>query len=91
MKAKFTAQTVANMDDARSGTLKDIQQQLDDLQTNGMTSNDIRAVLFNKMLDVYHVPCDHFLRNRDTPRRIDDPKLITQLEQLGFTKKPHYH
>ncbi|HCV02002.1 hypothetical protein AAEU31_02120 [Pseudoalteromonas sp. SSMSWG5] len=90
MKDKFTSEFLANTDDARSGKLVDIQQRLDELQQNGMTATDIRAVLFNKMLDVYQVPSDHFLREIDTPDRIDDPNILLKLKQLGFTKKRRY-
>ncbi|WP_462168970.1 hypothetical protein [Pseudoalteromonas lipolytica] len=87
MKNKFTREFLANTDDAHSGKLVDIQQQLDELQQNGMTAMDIRTVLFNKMLDVYQVPRDHFLRDSETPERIDDPTIVTRLKQLGFSKK----
>ena len=87
MKNKFTNESLANTDDARAGKLVDIQQQLDELQQNGMTAMDIRTVLFNKMLDVYQVPSDHFLRDSETPERIDDPTIVTRLKQLGFSKK----
>ena len=90
MKNKFTRESLANTDDAHSGKLVDIQQQLDELQQNGMTAMDIRTVLFNKMLDVYQVPSDHFLREIDTPDRIDDPNILLKLKQLGFTKKRRY-
>mgnify|MGYP000492355360 CR=1 FL=1 len=55
MKDKFTNEFLANTDDARAGKLSDIQQQLDELQNNGMTAMDIRTVLFNKMLDVWQL------------------------------------
>ena len=90
MKNKFTRESLANTDDAHSGKLVDIQQQLDELQQNGMTAMDIRTVLFNKMLDVYQVPRDHFLRDSETPERIDDPTIVVKLKQLGFTKKRRY-
>ena len=90
MKNKFTNEVLADTDDARSVKLSDIQQQLDELQQNGMTPMDIRAVLFNKMLDIYQVPNDHFLRDAETPERIDDPSIALQLQQLGFSKKPRY-
>ncbi|GGE80220.1 MULTISPECIES: hypothetical protein [Pseudoalteromonas] len=90
MKNKFTNEFLANTDDARTGKLSDIQQQLDELQKNGMTAMDIRTVLFNKMLDVYQVPSDHFLRDSETPERIDDPTIVVKLKQLGFTKKRRY-
>tara|TARA_B100000700_G_scaffold303696_1_gene375485 strand:- start:429 stop:710 length:282 start_codon:yes stop_codon:yes gene_type:complete len=87
MKNKFTNEFLANTGDARAGKLSDIQQQLDELQNNGMTAMDIRTVLFNKMLDVYQVPSDHFLRDGETPERIDDPAIVVKLNKLGFTKK----
>lgn len=87
MKNKFTNEVLADTDDARSGKLSDIQQQLDELQQNGMTPMDIRAVLFNKMLDIYQVPNDHFLRDAETPERIDDPSIALQLQQARFFKK----
>jgi hypothetical protein len=50
----------------------------------------MRAVLFQKMLDIYQVPENHFLRDSETPSRIDDPSIINKLKQLGFTKKHQY-
>ncbi|MCF7500450.1 MULTISPECIES: hypothetical protein [unclassified Pseudoalteromonas] len=90
MKDKFTSALKVNADDACSGKLIDIQRRLDELQHDGMSATDIRTVLFNKMLDVYQVPNDHFLREGKTPARIDDPSIVTKLKELGFSKKSRH-
>lgn len=90
MKDKFTLQFQAVADDGKNPKLVELQNHLDEIQNKGMTAMTIREVLFQNMLDIYQVPNDHFLRDSDTPQRIDDPLLINRLEQLGFAKKTHH-
>lgn len=90
MKDKFTIQHQAVADDLQSPKLVELQNRLDEILNQGMTAMTMRDVLFHKMLDVYQVPSDHFLRESETPLRIDDPAIIVQLKQLGFTKKSSY-
>lgn len=90
MKDKFTTQFQAVADDTNSPKLVELQNRLDEIQSSGMTAMTIRDILFHKMLDVYQVPSDHFLRECETPQRIDDPSIINRLKQLGFAKKPRY-
>ena len=77
-------------DDLTNSKLVELQNRLDEIQRSGMTALTMRAVLFQKMLDVYQVPEDHFLRDSEIPQRIDDPSIINRLEQLGFSKKQQY-
>ena len=77
----------AVVDDIKAGPFLDLQSRLDELQDNGMTALTIRTVLFNKILDMHRVPEDHFLRKESTPSRLDDPKIIETLNDLGFYKK----
>jgi hypothetical protein len=39
------------------------------------------------MLDMHSVPADHFLRKESAPSRLDDPKIIETLNELGFYKQ----
>lgn len=77
----------AVVDDAKASPFLDLQSRLDELQNNGMTALTIRTVLFNKMLDMHSVPADHFLRRESAPTRLDDPKIIETLNELGFYKQ----
>ncbi|MDN3378130.1 MULTISPECIES: hypothetical protein [unclassified Pseudoalteromonas] len=90
MKYKLSLQFSAVADDSKTSKLVELQNRLDEMQNNGMTAMTMRDVLFHKMLDVYQVPSDHFLRKSETPQRIDDPSIINRLKQLGFVKKPSY-
>ncbi|KPH63982.1 hypothetical protein AMS58_01535 [Pseudoalteromonas porphyrae] len=90
MKNKFPSQFQAVADDVKSPRLMELQNRLDELQRNGMTAVTIRTILFQKMLDAYQVPSDHFLRDSETPNRIDDPSLLSSLKKLGFSKKPQH-
>jgi len=90
MKDKFSIQFQAVADDSKSSKLVELQNRLDEMHNNGMTAMTMRDVLFQKMLDFYQVPSDHFLRESETPQRIDDPSIINRLKQLGFVKKPSY-
>ncbi len=90
MKNKLISEALSVSDDTCSGKFSDIQQQLDEIQNNGMSALDIKTVLFNKLLDLYQVPSEHFLRKVHTPDRIDDPSIVIKLQQLGFSKKPRY-
>ncbi len=90
MKDKFATQFQAVADDTNSPKLVELQNRLDEMQSNGMAAMTMRSVLFQKMLDVYQVPSNHFLRESETPQRIDDPSIILRLKQLGFAKKPSY-
>ncbi|MFY8326144.1 hypothetical protein [Pseudoalteromonas sp. ZZD1] len=90
MKYKLSLQFTAVADDSKTSKLVELQNRLDEMQNNGMTAMTMRDVLFHKMLDVYQVPSDHFLRKSETPHRIDDPSIINRLKQLGFVKKPSY-
>lgn len=90
MKNKFPSQFQAVADDVKSPKLLELQSRLDELQRTGMTAMTIRAILFQKMLDVYQVPSDHFLRDSETPNRIDDPSLLSRLKKLGFSKKTQH-
>ena len=90
MKDKFTIQHQAVADDLQSPKLVELQNRLDEILDQGMTAVTMRDVLFHKMLDVNQVPSDHFLRKSETPLRIDDPAIIIQLKQLGFSKKSSY-
>jgi len=67
--------------------LRDVQQKLDELQDAGLTPEKLRSLLFHKMLDFYQVPRNHFLRESETPERLDDPSLVTRLTELGFAKR----
>ncbi|MFC0116608.1 hypothetical protein [Pseudoalteromonas xiamenensis] len=89
-KSKSTLSLTAVVDDVKASPFTDIQKQLDLLQDNGMTALDIRNVLFHKMLDLHAVPKDHFLRDADTPERLDDPAILTTLNELGFHRKARY-
>ena len=77
----------AVVDDIKAGPFLDLQSRLDELQDNGMTALTIRTVLFNKMLDMHSVPEAHFLRKESTPSRLDDPRILETLNDLGFYKK----
>ncbi|BDF94951.1 MULTISPECIES: hypothetical protein [Pseudoalteromonas] len=90
MKNKFATKFQAVADDLTNPKLVELQNRLDEIQRNGMTALTMRAVLFQKMLDAYQVPEDHFLRDSETPNRIDDPSIINRLEQLGFSKKQQH-
>ncbi|MBB1505001.1 hypothetical protein H5203_05830 [Pseudoalteromonas sp. SG41-1] len=90
MKNKFATQFQTVADDVNNPKLVELQNRLDEIQKNGMTALTMRAVLFQKMLDIYQVPENHFLRDSETPSRIDDPSIINKLKQLGFTKKHQY-
>ncbi|MCF6434749.1 hypothetical protein [Pseudoalteromonas sp. MMG022] len=88
LKTKQVNHFAAVVDDVKAGPLSELQNRLDEIQDNGMTALAIRNVLFNKMLDLHNVPNDHFLRDEDTPSRIDDPALlIEKLNDLGFYRK----
>jgi hypothetical protein len=84
-KADFNFSAV--VDDAKASPFMDLQNRLDKLQDNGMTALTIRTVLFNKMLDMHSVPADHFLRKESAPSRLDDPRIIETLNELGFYKQ----
>ncbi|CAM4069902.1 hypothetical protein [Pseudoalteromonas ostreae] len=90
MKNKFATQFQTRTDDGNNPKLVELQNRLDEIQRTGMTALAMRAMLFQKMLDIYQVPENHFLRDSETPNRIDDPSIIKKLKQLGFTKK-HQH
>jgi hypothetical protein len=87
LKVKSILQLTPVVDDVNARPFTDIQEQLDRLQDGGMTALDIRNILFHKMLDMHSVPKDHFLRDTDTPERLDDPALFVRLNELGFYKK----
>ena len=86
-KNKAEANFSAVVDDAKASPFLDLQSRLDELQDNGMTALTIRTVLFNKMLDMHSVPADHFLRKESTPSRLDDPRILETLNELGFYKQ----
>ncbi|CCQ11642.1 hypothetical protein PALB_25430 [Pseudoalteromonas luteoviolacea B = ATCC 29581] len=83
-KGKSLFQMMPTVDDAKARPFADLQEKLDAIQDNGMTALDIRTILFHKMLDLHCVPKNHFLRNSDTPDRLDDPSIKTKLNELGF-------
>ena len=66
MKNKFATQFQTVADDVNNPKLVELQNRLDEIQRNGMTALTIRAVLFQKMLDIYQVPENHFLRDSET-------------------------
>ncbi|TMP27414.1 hypothetical protein CWB99_15570 [Pseudoalteromonas rubra] len=84
LKNKSASYFPAAVDDANAGPLAKLQAQLDAIQDSGMTALTIRDILFQKMLDMHSVPKEHFLRDQDTPDRLDDPAIIEQLNALGF-------
>ena len=86
-KGKAELNFSAVVDDVKASPFVDLQSRLDELQDNGMTALTIRTVLFNKMLDMHSVPADHFLRKESAPSRLDDPKIIETLNDLGFYKQ----
>jgi hypothetical protein len=87
LKTKQLNHFAAVVDDVKAGPFSDLQNRLDEIQDNGMTALTIRNILFHKMLDLHNVPSDHFLRDQDTPSRLDDPSLVEKLNGLGFYRK----
>lgn len=83
-KNKSNGQFSAAVDDVKAAPFSDLQDKLDAIQDEGMTALTIRHILFHKMLDLHAVPTDHFLREQETPSRLDNPKLIEKLNELGF-------
>lgn len=90
MKGKSALRFTPVVDDCQARPFADLQEQLDIIQDNGMTAFDIRSVLFSKMLDLHNVPKDHYLRDLDTPERLDDPSIIEQLNAMGFYRTRQY-
>ena len=86
-KSKAESIYTSVVDDVKASPIMDVRNRLEELQNNGMTALTIRTVLFNKMLDLHSVPTDHFLRKETVPSRLDDPKIIETLNELGFYKK----
>ncbi|WP_017215963.1 hypothetical protein [Pseudoalteromonas sp. NJ631] len=84
IKNKSNGQFSAVVDDVKAAPFSDLQERLDAIQDSGMTALAIRNILFHKMLDMHAVPNDHYLRDEETPSRLDDPKLIEKLNKLGF-------
>ncbi|WP_440053170.1 hypothetical protein ACSLBF_09455 [Pseudoalteromonas sp. T1lg65] len=84
LKSKLNGQFAAVVDDAKAAPFSDLQDKLDAIQDSGMTALTIRNILFHKMLDMHAVPTDHYLREEETPSRLDDPQLIEKLNELGF-------
>ncbi|MBE0362579.1 hypothetical protein PULV_a0098 [Pseudoalteromonas ulvae UL12] len=70
--------------DANAELLVRLQQELDAIQNRGISPMQLREALFQKMLDLYHVPMQHSLRAEPIPMNLDDPSIKTKLNQHGF-------
>jgi len=73
--------------DRQSDSLIKLQEELDHIQNSGISPSQLREILFQKMLDMYHVPQCHELRAQDVPNRLDDPKIKQTLNSHGFYRK----
>lgn len=73
--------------DCKSEDLITLQEELDQIQNSGISPSQLRELLFQKMLDMYHVPQSHELRAQKVPSRLDDPKIKQTLNSHGFFRK----
>ncbi len=68
-----------------ANTIQQLESALLLLQQN-RSGAELRAQLFNALLDQYHVPKDHTLRQESAPVRLDCPTLVHRIESFGFSK-----
>ncbi|SFB91279.1 hypothetical protein [Pseudoalteromonas denitrificans] len=88
MSKEFSKQEFKPVAADRQGeALIKLQAELDYIQNSGISPSQLREVLFQKMLDMYHVPQSHELRAQEIPTRLDDPKIKQTLNQHGFYRK----
>ncbi|ATC94010.1 hypothetical protein [Pseudoalteromonas tunicata] len=79
--------------DANADLLVRLQSELDSIQNKGISPDQMREALFQKMLDMYSVPMHHPLRAEPVPSEQEAPAFKIKLNQHGFYRgeKPIWH